>query len=373
MLESPQDAPPSSGSERSSFTSLGRLFSDSHLVTAFRLDPDRAVLPHECACCLTTAAESRREVRSTDGATLIVPYCSSCLWHVSAAATRSLAATLASVLFAVTFAAALPLLWTAPAAPLYGAIVVAGALFPLAVLRIFGARRRAGHAAHSRAVWFLRDGQVACASSAWAERLQQTAGQRGAPRRAREPNANPWALSGVGVALMAVPLFYPLHFPEVRVVNLTGSVLTISSDGREICRVTPTTQESPSAGVIARFPAGHRLVRAMNAEGELIDERRVFIQNRAEHLYAPGSDAYCFWLETTAYGRHADKPGVAPRAIEPLRHDKQFWTLSPLVDTWFSPNPATASDQWSTGGELNALRQARCLEAPRAVREAMVR
>jgi len=320
------------------------------------------VLPAACACCGNPAAASRVEVRTADEASLIIPYCSVCQAHVSAATTRVLAPTLASCLLAGTLAASLPILWTEGPAVLLVVLSLLGAALPLLVALRWRPRPQPGHTAGGRAVFWLRSGELACSNPKWAAELAARSGVSARRVWLVERSLSPWMLSGLILALLAGPFFVWLHRPLVRVINLTDGRITVTVDGRVVARLDPTSAESPAAGAEVRVPAGERRLVSIAADGRVVAESRVSVRAGRQHLYAPGSDDYCFWLETVGYGRLVRE---AP-SIEPLRGALRFWVL-PAVDTWFSPNPPPAAqDDRSSGGELTALRQARCTQAPPA-------
>ncbi len=328
------------------------------------MSPAGLVLPAGCACCGGIAASSRVETRASDGKSVIVPYCTDCQRHASAAVTRTLAVTVASCLFALTLAATLPFLDETQGPLAYGTIVLLGALLPIASALFWPRRIAPGHTTTGRAVWWQADGQLCCTNPRWAAELAVEAGVE--PRRqvVGERVLSPWMLSGVLIALGVAPFLFWLYHPLVRVVDLTGSRIEVKLDGRSVASVQPTSAESPAAGVELRLPAGRHLLESLDSRGRLLARAEVFIHSGAEHLYAPGARGYCFWLETTGYGR----AGASGPVIRPLTGDARFWALPVDVDTWFSPNPPPSRhDVRSSGGELTALRQARCSEAPPAV------
>lgn len=328
------------------------------------LSPQGLALPGFCACCGGTAQSSRVEVRESDGASLIVPYCAECQRHASAVSTRALAVALASSVLAVTLAAGVPLLGELSAVS-YTLIVLTGALVPLGVGVLWRQRLARGHRAQGRAVWWLSSGELACANPHFAAELATSTGCAVERRVLSERGFSAWVWVGVILALAMAPFFYVLYHPLVRVVDLSGQRLVVSVDGRVIASVDPTSAESPAAGVELRVPSGRHHLEARDPHGRVVSDTTVRLESGAEHLYAPGSAGYCFWLETSGYGR-AGPPGPA---IRPLRGDRRFWVLPVDVDTWFAPNPAPSrSDDRSSGGVLTALRQARCADAPAAAR-----
>jgi hypothetical protein len=149
---------------------------------------------------------------------------------------------------------------------------------------------------------------------------------------------------------------YRFHFPEARFVNLTDGRLTILVDRRVRALVSPTSAESPSAGVVLRIPAGSHELRAIGADGRVVDVATVLVRGGEMHLYAPGSAGACFRIETTGYGR--SRGTTVPD--EPLTGELRFWALPGGIDFWFSPAPVPEADDRSTGGLLRALRQAAC-------------
>lgn len=335
-------------------------------VRLLEIEPVGLAVPGTCACCGASASSSRVETRPGDGKTLIVPYCDGCQRHASAGTTRSLSAGLASLVCGVTFCLALPLVWESVAIAVYVGMVVAAALLPIALLVVAQRRPHAGHTATGRAVWWTDRGELACTSARWAGELARSSGARSRLERSRERVVSAWVLGGPIVLLIAAPLVHRFHNPAVRVLNLTDSRVSLTVDGRLVAIVEPTSAESPAAGVDVRVPSGRRSLRASSADGRVVDAVEVDVQSGAQHLYAPASDGHCFWLERTVYGRN--RPEGSAREV--LGGSVRFWRLPRTLDSLFAPNPEpAAADRRSTGGELIALRQARCNEAPSDVRD----
>jgi hypothetical protein len=293
---------------------------------------------------------------------LFVPYCDRCLRHASAGATRALAATLASLLVAVTLALGVSLVWPHASLASQVGLCAIGACLPLLV-RAVGRAPRSPHTARERAVWWRRDGTLACTHPRFAEALARQTGTE-APRAAklREVTWTPWMAAGPVIAVIAGASTWYLEHPLMRVINLSDARLTIEIDDRVVAVVDPTSAESPAAGSEIRVPAGARRLVAKGPAGPIADAR-VTLEAGATHLYAPGSDGFCFWLEQDAYGRAEVVSG-----IEPLAGDLRLWVLPRRIDTWFAPNPPATEDRRSSGGSLVALRQARCDHAPPGVR-----
>ena len=284
-----------------------------------RASPALLVPPAECACCGAPAARATRE--ASGGAELLVPYCTECHYHVSAVATRNFAISASSLLGALSAAAVLPLIVALPLA-LHALAVFGLAVGPIAVGWFFPFRRASGHTAAGKAVWWQRDGAVACTNPAWARALAERAAepvgqsalsaapaeQGGQPvqhdsRRLVEPRWSAWMALGPAAAVLATVLSYELYFPVIRVLNLTDETLWVSADGRQLLVAEPAHSESPEAGLEVRAPAGRVQLRAVDGAGNVVDERSATLAPGAVHLYAPASDGYCFWYEITDYGR----------------------------------------------------------------------
>jgi hypothetical protein len=83
----------------------------------------------------------------------------------------------------------------------------------------------------------------------------------------------------------------------------------------------------------------------------------VRVEGGHPHLFAPGSEGYCFWLESAEYGRgRANEP-----LREPLEGTQHFWVLPPDLGGFFRPVPEQArAETRLTGGTVTVLRQAPC-------------
>lgn len=330
-----------------------------HGSVIVRLRPDQIVVPPECACC---GAEASRSVRAhrLDGRGILVPYCTDCHAHASREATRVLATSVASVLVAATLAAGLPLLFQPSSGLLYVIVVGLAALVPVLVASARRGRPAPGHVSLGRAVVFRADGSLVCFSAPFGERLARASGATSASSSIHESRVSGWAKLTVLAIASACPFAYRFHFPEARIVNLTLAPLTIFVDGRARAVVSPTSAESPSAGIVVRIPAGERELRAADTEGRVVDMTTVMVRGGAAHLYAPGNHGICFRIETVAYGRSRGRP--VPD--ESLPEDLRFWVLPSDIDFWFAPLPEPDADGRSSGGELRALRQAPCGRGP---------
>ncbi len=317
-----------------------------------------AVTPALCACCGGSPSTSRREVRNADA--LIVPYCGPCLRHVSARTTRNLAATVSSILLVGALSFALPIFRGALSLMVDVVLVLVAASIPIFVRLVLGARAKPNHVSAERAVWWLRDGELACKNARWAAELARANDAESRPASLSEPRLDAWLALGPLSALVLGPAAWYLHHPLVRVLDLNETRIELLVDGQRVAEIEPTSAESSAAGIDVRMPAGEHEVSAVGPEGNTVHSARVRVQSGRRHLYVPGGDRYCFWLEEARYGR----AGRAEATVEPLTGSARFWVLPRRIDTWFAPNPSPPADEVSSGGVLLALRQAPCNEAP---------
>src|SRR5262249_19563443 len=145
--------------------------------------------------------------------------------------------------------------------------------------------------------------------------------------RPATPVAPPSSLGReLGLAVIAVSVVVPLshrfQHPSVRTLNLGESAIQLYVDDRRVGRVEASTVESPLAGLEVRVPAGRRRFVSRDAAGRAVADIEVDVEAGSRHLYAPGSDSVCFWLETTGYGRDRTR-----REVFPLTSDKRFWAI----------------------------------------------
>jgi len=317
------------------------------------------VLPDQCACCGGLPARSVRETHLS-GRAAFVPYCPECHAHVSREQTREFAASLSAVIVLLTFAFGLPLVWQPRLSLVYAACVLAGGLVPIVLGALWPRKRLFGHASIGRAAAFRLDGTFACARAEWGALAAQNNRTQFFEIRFRERRVPVGTVVALIASCALLPVYYRVHFPSVRVVNLTDGRLEIAVDGRVRASVPPTSAESTGAGVELRVAAGQRVFSAVDVAGRVVDTAATTVRSGGQHLYAPASDAYCFWVETSGYGRSKG----AGTEIQPLRGPGRFWALRDAVDLWFSPLPDADFDDRSTGGFLRAIRQAPCEAAP---------
>lgn len=330
---------------------------------AVRVAASELSIPEECACCGAPPTHKARETHFS-GRSVFVPYCAECHAHVSREATRVFATSLSSLIVTFTLAAGLPLVWEPSASLPYVLCVLAGGLFPIGLGMAIPRRSSPGHASAGRALRFRYDGSLSCARPDLADRIAESSGATAFEARfseSRVPRATVVVLVGASAFL---PAYYRVHFPLVRVVNLTDDRLEIAVDDKVRASVPPTSAESTGAGVELRVAAGRRTFSARDPTGHLVDTATGTVRSGDQHLYAPASAPYCFWIETTGYGRSRD----LGTSIEPLSGPPRFWALPEAIDLWFSPPPEADFDDRSTGGYLRAVRQARCEAAPGSLR-----
>src|SRR5690606_4190971 len=169
----------------------------------------------------------------------------------------------------------------------------------------------------------------------------------------------------LALALGASALAHRWHHPRVWIVNLTREPLWIAVDGELRAAVDPAGSDPARAALQLRLPRGERALEAFDDRHRRVASVRARVDGGRDHVYAPASDAFCFWLESTGYGRDAT------RHVQPLFSESRFFALDADVDSWFTAAPEPPrSDRRSTGGTLTALRQSPCARAPERVRQA---
>jgi hypothetical protein len=326
------------------------------------LGPVGARLPEECACCGAPAAARAVVRRGRDAAELLVGYCAACHEHVGKDGTRALGVALASFLLAASLGVALPLTTNASLVRVV-LVVVAASLAPLLLAWALRPRPARGHSAWGGAVQFSGTA-LACARSDYAERITSLNPEARELESARAPWFSPWMLAGPLIALSVTPFAHELSFPTLRVLNLTGERFEVWVDGRRIGSVDPTSVESPLAGRDLEIAAGLHAFEVRDAEGALLAREAGRLISGKNHLFAPASGEYCFWIETLSYGRGGEN--TERRA---LAGDGRFWALPDGIDGFFTP-PAAPGALAATlsGGSVTVLRQAPCAEAPLEVR-----
>ncbi|HVJ17490.1 MAG TPA: hypothetical protein VM686_18815 [Polyangiaceae bacterium] len=323
------------------------------------LSPLAARVPPSCACCGAAATRSLAARRASDGAELLVGYCTECMAHAGRDGTRTLAVALASLLLATTVGVAWPLLALTSSLAAHLAVVVCAGLLPLAFAALVRPSAPAGHAAWGRAVAWSGQ-KLVCARHDYATALiESNPGARFVGERLA-PWFSAWMTAGPVLGLIGSTFVHGLYYPSLRVLNLSGERFELLLDGKRVGHVEASSVESPAAGRELSLTAGKHRLQARSESGTVLSNVEVTLKSGKAHLYAPGSAEYCFWLERQSYGR-------ARLEIERTRlvADDYFWTLPADLDGWFTPPPDPgAGEQALSGGVVTTLRQARCAQAP---------
>jgi hypothetical protein len=329
------------------------------------LPPKTLILPEECACC-SELSTHRNALRRLDGLTLLVGYCDECSEHQASASSRVLASGLASLLLGLVAALGLPLL--VPRLSAWGLVFAAtvASLLPLGFLLLPESALSGAHSASGPALYFSHDLQLICTAEGYGRRVAEMNGVVAEPTSLGQTFGSPWLWAGPVLAIGAAILSYLGYHPLLRVLNLGRTPIVVAIDGVTVARVDATSNESPAAGVLLRVPVGQHLLSARSSvDGSPVGDAEVDFQSGAVHLFVPGAERTCFWLETSGYGEKK----LALPSYRPLFSEQHFWVLPGGIDSWFEPNP-TSSDarSHSSGGVLTALRQAACENAPPEVR-----
>jgi hypothetical protein len=245
----------------------------------------------------------------------------------------------------------------------FGLMLGAGvvSLLPLLFLLLPPRGRESSHARGPAVFWGSGD-RLFCTDERYGHRVAELNGCHAARAAIRERLGSPWLSAGPLVGIAAACLSYFVYHPLLRVINLGSARIDVAVDGARLVSVDATSNESASAGVLVRVPAGHHELAVTSAvDGSALGRVEVDFQSGAVHLFAPGGDEICFWLETTGYGEER----LAQPSYQPLASPDHFWVLPGGIDTWFAQNPAPSDpNSHSSGGLLTALRQAPCSAAP---------
>lgn len=309
-------------------------------------------LPSCCACCLSRATTSRRELDTRGKRCAIVPYCEACARHAVRPKALRLATVYASALLGF-FGGAL-LAATVQNWGLATILAVSLAALPSLWSRWLNLPRQLAHAARGPAVIWVPRG-LACASEPYAHLISQQTGSAPQAESLRAGHLAPSDVVGPLLAIVLTPALNYLFFPVTRVVNLTDRTLVVSVDERVLGRVDPTSGESPAAGEIMRPPSGLHRLRASFVDGTIVSDVQVRIQSGFRHLYAPGARDGCFYLQRVSYGRSE----IDGSKTESLYSDSRFWAIPSEVDLWFSPENTVLRGA-TTGGVVTLLRMGKC-------------
>lgn len=313
-------------------------------------------MPASCACCGEPAAQSSL-TRGRAGSGLIVGYCDECAAHVGRDDTRRLAGIVASGLLGGGLALALPFSDRPPSLVGLGLAVLVASLVPLLVVVLWPRRAAPGHSADGPALRFLPDGSVLCANDRYAIELARANGGKHRLAKFRERRLSAALLAPPPLCVAAGLSTLVITSPLVRVVNLGQERVQVEVDGRRVLEVDPTSVESASAGAEVRVTAGEHELVARTPAGRIVESAHVRVQGGHPHLFAPGSEGYCFWLESAEYGR--GRPSAPER--ESLEGAMHFWVLPSELGGFFRPVPEQAhAESRLTGGVVTVLRQAPC-------------
>ena len=296
-------------------------------------------------------------MRAPGRSELIVGYCDECSAHLGREATRQLAGGVASGLLGGGIALALPFASHPPSPPVLVALVLLAALVPVGVVAFWPRRPAPGHSAEGPAVRYTHEGDVLCANDRFATELARSNDGKQRLARFRERRLAAWlCLPGLLAAAAGVATLV-VSSPLVRLVNLSPERISVEVDGRAVAGVESTSVESASAGTEVRITAGEHELVARAPGGRVVERAVVRVEGGHAHLFAPGSEGYCFWLESADYGR--GRSGTPRR--EPLEGPPHFWALPSDLGGWFRPVPEQArSEARLTGGTVTVLRQGPC-------------
>ncbi|HWP08492.1 MAG TPA: hypothetical protein VNN72_22270 [Polyangiaceae bacterium] len=320
------------------------------------LATEGALVPASCACCGEPAARGTL-TRGRVGSGLIVGYCDDCSAHVGRDVTRRLSGVVASSLLGGGLALSLPFADRPPSIVALSLYVLVAAIVPVVVVVLWPRRPAPGHSADGPAARFVADGMLLCANDRYAAELARANGAKHELATFRERRFAAWLLVPAPLCAAAGVATLVITSPLVRVVNLGTERVTIDVDGRRIVAVDPTSVENASAGAEVRITAGEHELVARTAAGRELERTHVRVEGGHPHLFAPGSEGYCFWLESAEYGRgRANEP-----LREPLEGTQHFWVLPPDLGGFFRPVPEQArAETRLTGGTVTVLRQAPC-------------
>lgn len=320
------------------------------------LATEGALVPASCACCGEPATRGSL-TRARAGSGLIVGYCDDCTAHVGREATRALAGVVASSLLGGGLALSLPFADRPPSITTLSLLVLVAALVPVLIVVLWPRRPAPGHSADGPAARFLSDGVLLCANDRYAAEIARANAVKHELATFRERRFAAWLLVPAPLCMAAGVATLVISSPLVRVVNLGTERVTIDVDGRRIAAVDPTSVENASAGAEVRITAGEHELVARTATGREVERAHVRVEGGRPHLFAPGSEGYCFWLESAEYGRGRTSAPLR----EPLEGTSHFWVLPAELGGFFRPVPEQArAETRLTGGTVTMLRQAPC-------------
>lgn len=338
-------------------------------ASVLELEPKTVVLPRACANCDDVASAAVRESRA--GQSLLIPYCHRCARTLARAGTAQLGAVLAAAILVVTLLLTLPWMFATLELVGFAAIVAGAAALPLLFAALLRPRTEAGQRCTGRAVFWLRDGQLACFNEGWAQTLAESTASSESPpqltsRSLREPLLPRWTWVIPVLGLALAPSVHGFAYPSLVVLNFSPTEVLLTIDGKSVAAVEPTSLEARRAGTRLRVAAGSHQLSVVDTAGELVEQRELRLRAGALHLYAVAASEYCFWLEIDRYGKPQGED-AHERELQPLDTGSPFWVIPTRIDSWFGKNPEATDDRRSSGGSMVALRHARCAEAPAEV------
>jgi hypothetical protein len=314
-------------------------------------------LPVECANCMQPSTVAVRCAGARGSATpaLLVPYCSRCYKSLEAGKTRVTLAVCASVLCGVGALLAVPLCALDISRWSYTCLILLASCIPVVVGVALRAKLANGQTASDLAVWFRARTLVGTNASWMAALVANNGGTISSSSGWSQLWTWPaWAAS-VLLTILAWAS-YRLFYSMIVVLNLAQGEFQLLVDGRHKVTVGVSSLESADAAVHLTIPAGrHRLEARATAEGELLQAAEVDIDALKQYLFAPGATGQCFWTETVSYGKTQ-----ADSEKRRLGSKDGLFVLPARIDTWFASNPPNNDDTFSSGGEMVALRHARC-------------
>lgn len=312
-------------------------------------------MPTGCANC--GAPATARHPEKVGHSTLAIPTCSRCLGLRLQLGTLRLAASLSAIVAAGVLLLTLPRLLPNLDRLDYILWATVPTFFPALVVWLLRRRPPEDCTSGAAAVWAHGGDQLRCTSRVWATQLSDLNQAPLTVLNGRTPVLTVGLFAGAVAAGVAAPVVYDLLHPKVVALNLDASEFTLLVDGREVGVVEASSLESPRAGFRFRAGVGQRRFDAVTPDGQVLATAEPRLEAGQTYLYAPLSEDFCFWLETADYGR-----GNSESETIELDRRREFWRLPKHVDNWFFANPIPPSDRRSSGGQLTALRHARCAD-----------
>ena len=265
----------------------------------------------------------------------------------------------AALLLGLTLLLVLPWVGVNLSLPVYVGIGVLGVVLPLSWVAFVGGGTAEEQTSTGSAVWW-QDGALVGSNEGW---MKQLAEQNAATLTCVEGRRSilSWPVAALPISVAAIgPAAYATFFPTLVILNLSAHDIELSVDGRALERVPLSSLESADAGTRLSLAAGTHLLEARAiADATVLERAQVALDAGELYLFAPASVGYCFWLEIDTYGKASTS-----KQIRRLGGNSGFFRLPGRVDSWFAANPEPGADVRSSGGDMVALRHARCPDAP---------